>query len=72
MTVRDLRDIRRYPVDLKKSMKNSAGGAFGAYSAGEGAFESLVSVQPEVEVHFEGVASRKCSVLGFRSTRCGV
>jgi hypothetical protein len=72
MTVRDLRDIRRYSVDLKKSLKNSAGVAFGAYSAGEGTFESLVSIQAEVEVYFGGIASRKCSVLGFRRTRCGV
>jgi hypothetical protein len=42
--VRDLRDIPRYAVDLKKSLKNFAGGAFGAYPAGEGAFERLVSI----------------------------
>ena len=44
ITVRDLRDIPRYAVDLKKSLKNFAGGAFGAYPAGEGAFERLVSI----------------------------
>ncbi len=72
MTVRDLRHIPEYCVVLKNSLKNSAGGAFGAYSANEGAFERLVSIQPQVEVNFRGIASRKYSVLGFRGTRCGV
>ena len=44
ITVRDLRDIRRYCVDMKNSLKNFAGVVFGAYSANEGAFESLVSI----------------------------
>lgn len=72
ITVRDLRDIRRYCVDLKNSLKNFAGGAFGVYSASEGAFESLVSIQPEVKVNSRGIASRKYSVLGSHGTRCGV
>jgi len=40
MTVRDLRDIPRKWVDLKKSLKNSLGGVFRAYSADERAFGS--------------------------------
>jgi len=44
MTVRDLRDILRYYLNLKKSLKNFADGVFGTYSASEGAFESLVSI----------------------------
>jgi hypothetical protein len=44
MTVRDLRDIPHYRVDLKNSLKNFAGGKFGTDSASEGAFESLVSI----------------------------
>jgi hypothetical protein len=40
MTVRDLRDIPRKRVDLKKSLKNSVGGVFWAYSACERAFGS--------------------------------
>jgi hypothetical protein len=42
--VRDLRDIPHYWVDLKNSLKNFAGGAFGTYSANEGAFEDLASI----------------------------
>jgi hypothetical protein len=42
--VRDLREIPRFGVKLKKSLKNSWGGVFGAYSAGKGAFERLVSI----------------------------
>ena len=44
ITVRDLRHIPDYCVDLKNSLKNFAGGAFGAYPASEGAFERLVSI----------------------------
>ena len=44
MTVRDLRDIPRKWVDLKKSLKNFVDEDFGAYSASEGAFERLVSI----------------------------
>jgi len=44
VTVRDLRDIPHYCVDLKNSLKNFPGEAFGADSASEGAFESLVSI----------------------------
>jgi hypothetical protein len=40
MKVRDLRDIPCKWVDLKKSLKNSVGCAFRAYSAGERAFGS--------------------------------
>jgi hypothetical protein len=40
MTVRDLRDIPHKRVDLKKTLKNSRGGAIWAYSAGERAFGS--------------------------------
>jgi hypothetical protein len=40
MTVRDLRDIPRKQVDVKKTLKNSWGGAFRAYSAGKRAFGS--------------------------------
>jgi hypothetical protein len=40
MTVRDLRDIPRKWVDLKKSLKNSLDGVFRAYSADERAFGS--------------------------------
>jgi hypothetical protein len=40
MKVRDLRDIPCKWVDLKKSLKNSVGYAFRAYSAGERAFGS--------------------------------
>ena len=40
ITVRDLRDIPHNCMDLKNYLKNFAGGAFGAYSASEGAFES--------------------------------
>ena len=40
ITVRNLRDILRKWVDLKKSLKNSVGGVFRAYSAGERAFGS--------------------------------
>jgi hypothetical protein len=40
ITVRDLRDIPCNWVDLKKSLKNSWGGAFREYSAGERAFGS--------------------------------
>ena len=72
ITVRDLRHIPVDCVDVKKSLKNFAGGACGAYSASEGAFESLVSIQPQVKVNLGGIASRKYSVLGFHGTRCGV
>jgi hypothetical protein len=44
ITVRDLRDIPRKWVDVKKSLKNSWGGAFRAYSACERAFGSLASI----------------------------
>ena len=44
MTVRDLRDIPVIAVDMKNSLKNFAGGAFRAYSAGERAFGSLASI----------------------------
>jgi hypothetical protein len=42
--VRDLRDIPHYRVDLKNSLKNFAGGRFGAYSANEEAFGDLASI----------------------------
>ena len=44
VTVRDLRDIPHYCVDLKNSLKKFMDEDFGAYSANEGAFESLVSI----------------------------
>jgi hypothetical protein len=44
MTVRDLRDILHKWVDLKKTLKNSLGGMFWAYSAGERAFGTLASI----------------------------
>ena len=44
ITVRDLRHIPGDCVEVKNSLKNSAGGACGAYSANEGAFERLVSI----------------------------
>jgi hypothetical protein len=44
ITVRDLRDIPRKWVDVKKSLKNSWGVAFWAYSACERAFGSLASI----------------------------
>jgi hypothetical protein len=40
ITVRDLRDIPRKWVDVKKSLKNSWDGVFPEYSAGERAFGS--------------------------------
>ncbi len=46
MTVRDLRHIPDYRVVLKNSLKNSADMDVGEYSANEGAFERLVSIQP--------------------------
>jgi hypothetical protein len=44
ITVHDLRHIPDNCVDVKNSLKNFAGGACGAYSASEGAFERLVSI----------------------------
>jgi hypothetical protein len=44
ITVRDLRHIPVDCVDVKKSLKNFAGGACGAYSASEGAIESSVPI----------------------------
>jgi hypothetical protein len=42
--VRDLRDIPHSCVHLKNSLKNFVDGEFGAYSAGEEAFEGLASI----------------------------
>src|SRR5918997_5713078 len=72
ITVRDLRHIPGYCVILKNSLKNSVDEDIGEYSASEGAFERLVSIQPQVKVDCGGIASRKYSVLGFHGTRCGV
>jgi hypothetical protein len=44
MTVRDLLHIPRYGVDVKNSLKNFAGGAPAANSAGQREFEHLVSI----------------------------
>jgi hypothetical protein len=44
ITVHDLRDILRYPEDVKNSLKKFMDEDFGAYSANEGAFERLVSI----------------------------
>jgi hypothetical protein len=44
MTVRDLLHIPHNGVDVKNSLKNFAGGALRANSAGERAFERLVSI----------------------------
>src|SRR3712207_6003493 len=72
ITVRDLRHIPGCCVVLKNSLKNSVDQDIGGYSASEGAFERLVSIQPQVKVNCGGIASRKYSVLGFHGTRCGV
>jgi len=44
ITVRDLRHIPGYCVDVKNSLKYFPYEEFGAYSASEGEFEHLVSI----------------------------